>query len=74
MIAQTLVQQHQTGEGGIANHADGIDVKPVGTHKRSDKESHADEELPGILGPRREVLFVEKHQGGGGKQADDTRT
>ena len=71
-FAQTLVQQYQAGEGGIANHADGIDVEPVGTHKRSDEERYADGELPGILCPGREVLLIEKHQGCGSKQADDT--
>lgn len=46
----SLIQQHQSGHGGIANHADGVDAYNLGAHEGGYEEGHGNPEAPGLAG------------------------
>ena len=66
-VSQTicLIQQHQSGDGRIDNHADGIDLHPIGADEGGGEEEDADAELPGIFSKGTEIVLGHQHQGGG---------
>lgn len=52
------IEQDESGEGGEANHADGVDMHEISTDERSGKKKDADDELPEVDARGGEVLGV----------------
>ena len=54
----SLIEQYQSGDGGIAYHADRVDLYPHRTNEGSGKKEDADDELPEVDARCAEVLLV----------------
>ena len=68
----SLVQQHQSCESRIENHAYGIDFHHLNAKEGGKEEGDGDVETPRIIG-RREVFAVHHQQGGSTNKPYDAR-
>jgi len=70
---QDLIEQEQSGEAGVADHADGVDLQVARAKSCGDEQGAADEELPGVVHRCGEVLLITEQKRGSSEKTHNGR-